>query len=267
MSVLVTGATDGLGRALAERIAGEGRAVIVHGRDPGRVERAVSEIKAATGNEQVHPALADLSELAQVRALAKAVLADHPDIDVLVSNAGIGADVPGGGGRQVSPDGSELRFAVNYLAGFLLTRQLLPRLRAADTARIVQVSSAGQQPIDFDNVMLERDYDGWRAYRQSKLAQIMFTFDLADELAGSGVTATALHPATFMPTKIVPSPISSIEEGVEATYRLVAAPELAGVSGRYYNGVREERADPQAYDQEARARLRELSVQLTQPDA
>jgi len=95
----------------------------------------------------------------------------------------------------------------------------------------------------------------------------MFTFDLADELAGTGVTATALHPATFMPTKIVPSPISSIEEGVEATYRLVAAPELAGVSGRYYNGVREERADPQAYDQEARARLRELSVQLTQPDA
>ena len=129
------------------------------------------------------------------------------------------------------------------------------------------MSSAGQRPIDFGNVMLERDYDGWRAYRQSKLAQIMFTFDLADELAGTGVTATTLHPATFMPTKIVPSPISSIEEGVEATYRLVAAPELAGVSGRYYNGVREARADPQAYDQEARARLRELSVQLTQPDA
>ena len=165
MSVLVTGATDGLGRALAERIAGDGRAVIVHGRDAGRVERAVSEIKAATGNEQVHPALADLSELAQVRALAKAVVADHPDIDVLVSNAGIGADVPGGSRRQVSADGYELRFAVNYLAGFLLTRQLLSRLRAADTARIVQVSSAGQQPIDFDNVMLERGYDGWRAYR------------------------------------------------------------------------------------------------------
>jgi NAD(P)-dependent dehydrogenase (short-subunit alcohol dehydrogenase family) len=245
MSVLVTGATDGL----------------------GRVERAVNEIKKVTGNDQVHPALADLSELAQVRALADAVLADHPDIDVLVSNAGIGSDVPGGSGRQVSADGHELRFAVNYLAGFLLTRQLLPRLRRADTARIVQVSSAGQQPIDFGNVMLERDYDGWRAYRQSKLAQIMFTFDLADELAGTGVTATALHPATFMPTKIVPSPIGSIEEGVEATYRLVAAPELAGVSGRYYNGVREARADPQAYDQGARARLRELSVQLTQPDA
>jgi NAD(P)-dependent dehydrogenase (short-subunit alcohol dehydrogenase family) len=262
-TVLVTGATDGLGRALAERIAREQRRVIVHGRDPARTERAVAEIRSATGNDDVHPALADFSELAQVRTLAEVVSDDG--LDVLVSNAGIGSDVPGGGRRQVSADGYELRFAVNYLAGFLLTRLLLPALKAAPAARIVHVSSAGQAPIDFDDVMLERRYSGVQAYCQSKLAQIMFTFDLADELAGTGVTATALHPATYMPTKIVHNPISTIEDGVRATFRLVAAPELAGVSGRSYNGGREARAHPQAYDPSARRQLRELSEQLTKP--
>jgi len=262
-TVLVTGATDGLGRALAERIAAGGDRVIVHGRDPGRTERAVEQIRSATGNDHVYPALADLAELAQVRALAESVLAEHPDLDVLVSNAGIGTSGPGGRHREVSADGYELRFAVNYLAGYLLTRLLLPRLRAAPSARIVQVSSAGQAPIDFDDVMLERNYSGIQAYCQSKLAQIMFTFDLADELAGAAATATALHPATYMPTKIVTNPISTIEEGVEATYRLVAAPELDGVSGQYFDGQRSERAHPQAYDPAARKQLRELSEHLT----
>ncbi|HEY3714575.1 MAG TPA: SDR family NAD(P)-dependent oxidoreductase [Jatrophihabitantaceae bacterium] len=262
-TVLVTGATDGLGRALAERIAAGGDRVIVHGRDPGRIERAVEEIRGTTGNDQLYPALADLAELAQVRALAESVLADHPDLDVLVSNAGIGTSGPGGRTREVSVDGYELRFAVNYLAGYLLTRLLLPRLRAAPSARIVQVSSAGQAPIDFDDVMLERNYSGIQAYCQSKLAQIMFTFDLADELAGTAVTATALHPATFMPTKIVTNPISTIEEGVEATYRLVAARELDGVTGQYFDGQRPAKAHPQAYDPDARKQLRELSDHLT----
>ena len=261
MTVLVTGATDGLGRALAERLAGGRGGVIVHGRDPERVDRAVAEIRAATGNDQVHPALADLSELAQVRALAESVR--DLDVDVLINNAGIGVTVPGGGRRQVSVDGYELRFAVNYLAGYLLTRLLLPSLKAAPAARIVHVSSAGQAPIDFDDVMLERDYNGVQAYCQSKLAQIMFTFDLADELVGTAVTATALHPATYMPTKIVPNPISTIEEGVEATFRLAAAPDLASISGQYYDGQRPARAHQQAYDQDARKRLRELSERLT----
>jgi len=267
--VLVTGATDGLGRALAHDLVGRGHEVLVHGRDPGRLAATVDEIRAATGVE-VASYRADLAELAQVRELADRVAADRPALDVLVNNAGIGADVPGGGERQESVDGYELRFAVNYLAGHLLTRLLLPSLRAAGgPARIVMVSSAGQAAIDFDDVMLERDYSGWRAYCQSKLAQILDAYDLADELDPGVVTATALHPATYMPTKIVPSPISTIAEGVAATARLAVDPELAGVTGRYFNGVREARPDPQAQDPRARARLRAIADELvgepTQP--
>jgi NAD(P)-dependent dehydrogenase (short-subunit alcohol dehydrogenase family) len=176
---------------------------------------------------------------------------------VLVNNAGIGT-----GERELSQDGYELRFAVNYLAGFLLTRELLSLLEASAPARIVNVASAGQMPIDFDDVMLERDYSGVRAYCQSKLAQIMFTIDLAERLDGAGVTVNSLHPATYMPTKIVSSPVSTLEEGVDATLRLVADQGLDGVSGRYFNGLREAAPDPQADDPQARRQLRELSEKL-----
>jgi NAD(P)-dependent dehydrogenase (short-subunit alcohol dehydrogenase family) len=187
-------------------------------------------------------------------------------VDVLVNNAGIGTNLPGGG-RRVSRDGYELRFAVNYLTHYLLTRSLLPKLLASTPARIVNVSSAGQAPIDFGDVMLERSYSGGQAYAQSKLAQIMFTIALAEELCGTGVTVNALHPATFMPTKIVVSggvdPVSTIEQGVAATLRLVTAPELDEVSGRYFNGMSEARPDRQAGDAAARRGLHELSDQLT----
>jgi NAD(P)-dependent dehydrogenase (short-subunit alcohol dehydrogenase family) len=183
------------------------------------------------------------------------VLAAEPRLDALVNNAGIGSDVPGDGARQESADGIELRFAVNYLAGYRLTHRVL---EAAPPGRVVNVSSAGQMAIDFDDPMLERDYNGVRAYCQSKLAQIMFTFDLAD----SGVFATCLHPSTYMPTKIVHSPISTIADGVEATMRLITAP-AEDVTGRYFNVLREARADPQAYDTEARENLRALSEELT----
>ena len=262
-TVLITGATDGLGRALAERAAGAGAHLILHGRSLERGHRAMEEIAAATGNDRLELATADLAELAQVENLAAGIARHHDRLDVLVSNAGIGTDVPGGPERQESADGHELRFAVNYLAGYSLIRRLLPLLRASAPARIVQVSSAGQAPIDFDDVMLERSYSGVQAYCQSKLAQIMFAFDLAAELEGSGVSSTALHPATYMPTKIVPTPTSTVAEGVDATWHLVADPEVNGVTGAYFNTFHEQPAHAQAYDADARRQLRELSERLT----
>jgi NAD(P)-dependent dehydrogenase (short-subunit alcohol dehydrogenase family) len=260
-TVLITGATDGLGRALALELAGRGDRLLIHGRDDARGKAVVDQIGG-----DAEWLRADFASLAQVRDLAERVLAEHERLDVLVNNAGIGTAGPGDGQRVESEDGYELRFAVNYLAGYLLTRLLIPLLVRSAPARIVNVSSAGQMPIDFDDVMLERDYEGFRAYCQSKLAQVMFTFDLAEELRDDGVTATCLHPATFMPTKMVRAtgrtPASSLEEGMEATLRLVADPELDGVTGQYFNGTRAAEAQPQAYDPDARRRLRELSDQL-----
>ncbi len=255
--MLITGATDGLGRALARAADEAGATVLVHGRSEERIAETLGEL-----SDRARAYRADLASLAEVKRLADEVLAAEDRLDVLVNNAGIGNSVPGGGVRQESADGFELRFAVNYLAGYALTRRLLDLLQRSAPSRIVNVSSAGQAPIDFDDVMLERSYDGVQAYCQSKLAQILFTFDLTDELAGSGVIATCLHPSTYMPTKIVPSPISTIADGVEATMRLLTEPPDE-VGGRYFNVLRESRADGQAYDADARRRLHELSEQLT----
>ncbi len=153
---------------------------------------------------------------------------------------------------------------MNYLAGFALTHLLWPQLATAPSARVVSVSSAGQAPIDFDDVMLERSYNGIQAYCQSKLAQIMMTFDLAG--GGNGdpsVVATALHPSTYMPTKIVHSPVSTVADGVRATSRLVWQLPPDRVDGKYFNVERPARAHRQAYDRDARARLRRLSEELT----
>jgi len=264
--ILVTGSTDGLGRAVARELAARGMAVLVHGRDAAHGQATVRTIRDATGNDRVRFYLADLSSLAEVRSLAEQIVAEHERLDVLVNNAGIGTGRGGGGSRELSEDGHELRFAVNYLAGFLLARLLEPLLVRSAPARIVNVASAGQAPIDFDDVMLEREYSGVQAYCQSKLAQVMLTFDLAEELAERGVTATCLHPGTYMPTKMVlesgVSPVDSLETGVEATMRLVADPELEGVTGKYFDRLRESRAHSQAYEPEARRRLRELSADL-----
>ena len=261
--VLVTGATDGLGKALAIDLAARGATVLLHGRDDRRGSDAIEEVRGATGSNRLGWYRADLSSLDQVRSLAGQVRRDHDRLHTLVNNAGIGSTVPGGGERQESADGYELRFAVNYLAGYLLTRGLQSLLVVSAPARIVNVSSIGQAPIDFDDVMLIRDYSGGRAYTQSKLAQVMMTIDTAADLSGTGVTVNALHPATYMPTKIVASPVSPLEEGVRATSRLVTDPTLDGVSGEFFNGMNIARANEQAYDPVARRRLRELSDQLT----
>ena len=209
---------------------------------------------------------ADLASLAAVRRLADDVKKQTDSLPLLINNAGIGT-VGATPGRQVSVDGHELRFAVNYLAGFLLTHLLLPLVKASAPARIVNVSSAGQQAIDFDDVMLTRGYSGMRAYCQSKLAQILFTVDLADELKGSGVTVNCLHPSTYMNTTMVrqsgTTPISSVETGADAIMQLAVSPEPEGRSGLYFNVMNEARPNAQANDPKARAQLRKLSLELT----
>ncbi len=194
------------------------------------------------------------------------MLAGHPRLDVLLNNAGI-ALFGSREGRRESQDGVELHFAVNYLSHFLLTLMLLPALKAAAPSRIVNVSSLGQAPVDFDDVNLTRDYAGGRAYSQSKLAQILFTYDLAGRLKGSGVTVTALHPATFMDTPMVTGAgfqaRSSVNDGAEAVVRLVASDEVEGETGVFYNQLQRGHPDAQADDAQARARLWDLSMRMT----
>jgi phosphoglycerate dehydrogenase-like enzyme/NAD(P)-dependent dehydrogenase (short-subunit alcohol dehydrogenase family) len=265
---LVTGATDGLGRALAERLAAAGLTVHLHGRDPAKLDRAAREIAAATGNERLVTHRADLASLAQVRSLAREVEGSTGALHVLVSNAGIGSSKPDLPTRQLSEDGYELRFAVNYLAGFLLIMELLPLLRRSAPARVVQVASRSQVPLDFDNLELEREYDGIRAYSQAKLAQIASGFELAERLGGdAGVTVNSLHPASLMPTKIALGEVdyteSTVDDGVEATVRMAIGPDVEGVTGAYYHRMELARAHEQAYDAAARQRLWDLSVAMT----
>lgn len=259
-TILITGATDGLGRGIALSLARRRATVLIHGRDAARADATADAVLAA-GATAARVYLADLASLDEVRALAAAVRDGEPRLDVLVNNAGIGVTVPTKD-RATSRDGHELRFAVNYLSHYLLTNELLPLLERSAPSRIVNVSSLGQAAIDFTDVMLERSYSGVQAYCQSKLAQILETVDRAPELAKRGVTVNALHPATYMPTKIVPNPMSTLEEGVDATVRLIADRALEGVTGKYWNGTEEARALDQAYDPAARAALRELSERL-----
>ena len=235
---LITGATSGHGRYLAERLAREHR-VLVHGRDQARTEALAARLGG-------RPYVADLGDLAQVRRLAAEVAADHPRLDGLVNNAGIGY----GTARETSPDGHELRFTVMYLAPVLLTRLLLPRL----ASQVLNVGSLGQAPIDFDDLAMARAYDGITAYRRAKLALAMATFDLAAERPDLRVNV--VHPATSMDTHMVRggggTPLNTVEHGGEATLRVLAMP----VTGRFFDEDRPAEAHPDAYRAELRDRLR-----------
>jgi NAD(P)-dependent dehydrogenase (short-subunit alcohol dehydrogenase family) len=259
--VLVTGATDGIGLATARLLNAEGAGVLAHGRNPAKVAQVVGELR--DGGGQAEGFVADLASLEQTAGLAREVARRTSRLDALINNAGIGAGPPTGG-RELSRDGYELRFAVNYLAPFVLTRRLLDFGRPSRA--IVNVASAGQAAIDFRDPMLAGGYDGWRAYRQSKLALIMLTFDLAEEFPR--IACNALHPGTFLDTKMVResevNPRGSASAGAAAVVGLLQD-SLAGRStGRYYDDGHPARPLEQAEDPTARRRLRTLSEELTQ---
>lgn len=259
--VLITGSTGGMGRELAKRMASRGAHVIVHGRNEERGREVVADIERE-GKGSARFYTADFGSFAQIREFGESILRDYERLDILVNNAGFGSTPDE---RLLSEDGHEFRFHVNYLSHFLLTRMLMIRLLDGDASRIVNVSSLAQSPIDFDDVMIENNFSGGRAYGQSKLAQIMHTFDLAEELEGTGVIVNALHPATYMPTAMVAragvEPRATIDEGADAVMQLITSDEIG--TGQFYRGLELGKANDQAHDRAAREKLKALSEELT----
>lgn len=263
-TVLITGSTSGLGAEVAERLGAMGATVIVHGRSAERGQQVVDAINAAGPGRAIFYQ-ADLGSLAEVKALADRVKDEHSALHLLINNAGIGG--ASNEARQLSADGHELVFAVNYLSHFLLTRELLPLLESSAPARIVNVASIGQRPVNFDDVMMESGFQTMSAYSQSKLAQIMFTITLSEQLDASKIIVNSLHPATFMDTPMVTStgrrPMASVNDGADAVMQLAVGTAIAGRTGLYFNQLNEGRANAQAYDAAARQRLWDLSLELT----
>lgn len=255
--VLVTGATSGLGRWLVEQIGARGATVLVHGRDPARVEATVTALRQRGSTAVGY--VADLSNLDQARRLGAEVAA-RGDLTMLVNNAGVGFGLPGAG-RELSADGYELRWAVDYLAPVALTTVLLPTLRHNVPARIVNIGSIGQYPIDFRDVNLDAGYTGINAYRRAKLALVAWTFDLAERERAAGLLVNCIHPATFMDTAMVreseATPLSTVEQGGQAVLRLLYEVDT---SGDFYDGGRLAQAHPDAYDPLLRADLRTLTA-------
>ena len=261
-TILVTGSTDGIGRATALALAEQDCTVIVHGRNEERAGAAAREIADTTGNRQVTPVAADFAALAEVRAMAAQILSTCPRLDVLINNAGIAVRR-----RGTSADGYESTFAVNHLAPFLLTNLLLERLRASAPARIVNVSSGvhGSGNIDFDDLQMERGFDGWQAYCNSKLANALFTCELARRLDAREVSANFLHPGVI-DTKLLHVNFgggSPVAAGARTPVYLALAPDLATVTGAYFVDKRRTRASPAAGDRRLAAELWDVSAALT----
>jgi len=262
--LFVTGATDGIGRIAATELAARQpeATILIHGRNQTKLGKTVSEIQKLSGNRNIESFLADFSSLDEVRLLSREILCKHDSIDVLINNAGAGFAAPRSG-----KDGMETRLTVNYLAPFLLTHLLLPALIKAAPSRIVNVASAGQSPINFDDIMLEKKFDGVTAYTQSKLALVMFTFDLAEQLKQEHIMVNCLHPGTYLDTNMVReagiAPQGTAESGADALVYFATSPDLENTSGKYFNIKKEARAIAQAYDTDARKKLRAIGLKLT----
>lgn len=260
-TILITGATDGLGKALAFELSGHsGIRLVLHGRSQERLEKLEKEL--AGGPADIITVQADFAELAQVARLAERIRGLTDDISVLVNNAGVSS----GHARQLSADGHELCFAVNHLAPFLLTKRLLPLLRAGAPARVVNVASLSQTSIDFDDLAMAHGYTRQRAYSVSKLALVMAGMELGERFDPGILTVNSVHPGTYMPTKMLDSPelsIDSLDTGVRSTLRLAFDSELAYMTGRFFDRGTETHAHPDAYRSELRTELWEISNQFT----
>lgn len=272
-SCLVTGATGGIGLVTARELARQGARVVLVGRSRERCLAAVEGIRQQTGNTGVDFIVADLSSLEQIRRAASEFAARHDRLDVLVNNVGAFFWK-----RQESVDGIEMTFALNHLSYFLLTNLLLDMLRASAPARVVNVSSDAHRgaQMNFDDLQNRRRYAGFRVYAQSKLANVLFTYELARRLEGSSVTANALHPG-FVATNFAQNngflfrlfmPLAQLsaispEEGARTSIYLASSPEVEGVTGKYFVRQQAVQSSPASYDEQSARRLWDVSLELT----
>ncbi len=263
---VVTGATAGIGKKTALALARVGAAVVIVARDDARGNRTVDEIGRETGNQNIELVRGAFASLASVRSAAAEIARRHSAIHVLVNNAGRASKA-----RSLSADGFEMTFAVNHLAPFLLTRELLPLLRAGAPARIVNVASVAEKhgPIRFDDLQSEKNYRGFRVYGMTKLANVLFTYELASQLTGTGVTANCLHPGAVATDMLKQLPrllfalispfLLTPAKGAETTVFLASSPAVEGVSGGYYEKCKAARSSRRSYDVETRKQLWNVS--------
>jgi NAD(P)-dependent dehydrogenase (short-subunit alcohol dehydrogenase family) len=271
---MITGSNSGIGKATAFELAGKGATLVMVARDQQKGELAMSEIRKQTGNDSIDLLLADLSSLQSVRDLAQRFQAKYPKLHVLINNAGLYNQR-----RHLTPDGYEATFAINYLAPFLLTNLLLEELKSSAPSRIVNVSSVGHYNghIDFDDLNMDKNYGGWKAYQQSKLALVLFTRELARKLEGTGVTVNSVHPGTVA-TNIWSRPMgplgfimavpklfmTSPKKGAETDVYLAASPEAQKANGEYWDTLKVKKSSEESYDEDIAKRLWEVSMKLTQ---
>jgi NAD(P)-dependent dehydrogenase (short-subunit alcohol dehydrogenase family) len=271
--VMVTGANSGIGKAVSLALAKMGATIVMVARNKERGEAARSEIIRKSQNSSVDLLLADLSSLESVRKLATDFREKYSELHVLINNAGLFNQR-----RRVTADGYENTFATNYLAPFLLTNLQLDLLKANAPSRIINVSSVGHYNghIDFDDLNMEKDYGGWKAYGQSKLALILFTHELAKKLQGTGVTVNAVHPGTVA-TNIWTRPfgpagfimvlpklfMTSPEKGAETIVYLASSPDAKGLNGEYLEKLKVKKSSDESYNEEIAQRLWDVSTKLT----
>lgn len=270
---LITGSTGGIGRVTAEGLARAGATVVMVGRNPQKTAEVAAQIRQNTGNERIETIIGDLSVQQSVRTIAETFLQRHNRLHVLVNNAGeIFME------HRLSADGIEMTFALNHIAYFLLTNLLLDTLKASAPARIINVSSGAHLGgrMSFEDLRDPRKYSGWKAYSQSKLANVLFTYELARHLEGTGVTVNALHPGfvatnfgasnggLFKPFfRLVQLAAITPEQGAQTSLYLATSSEVEGVTGKYFTKCKPVRSSPTSYDKDTARRLWEVSLAMT----